>query len=377
MTLILMLLFLALLGHYIYFLFLVIKGLKKITRITTPPRDEYFVSIIIPFRNEEKNILSNLESIKAQIFPLEKFEAIYVNDNSEDNSYNLLLKNKHRYNIRVLSIPSGFSPNAHKKRALRYGIENAKGQIIVTTDADCLHHPMWLPTIVSMFNDKVGFVSAPVLFEADENLFSQIQQLEFAGLVLVGAGLIGSGKPTICNAANIAFSKKAFISVNGFEDNMAFSSGDDEFLMQKIAAKKEKLVKFCFDENSIVKTKSNKSIKEFFNQRKRWASKGLFYNDKFLIFKLILIYLFFLSMVIQIILGVLLSPWFLISLSIGLAVKFYFEYKILQNGAPYFYKKISLKVFFISELLHIPYILFTALAGIRGNFIWKGRKLKR
>lgn len=377
MTIALLILIVALLVHYVFFLYKVLTGLKKVTRITTPPRDEYFVSVIIPFRNEEKNILKNLESIKAQIFPLENYEVIYVNDNSEDNSYNLLTKNKNRYNIKAISVPSGFSPNAHKKRALRYGIENSKGHIIVTTDADCTHHPMWLQTLVSMFNDKVGFVSAPVVFEAGEDTFSQLQQLEFAGLVLVGAGLIGAGSPTICNAANIAFSKKAFISVNGFKDNMDLSSGDDEFLMQKIASKKEKLVKFCFDENAIVRTTANKTVSEFFSQRRRWASKGLFYNDKWLIVKLVLIFLFYLSLTAQPVMGIFISFYFFLTFIVSVAAKFYFEYSVLNNGIPAFYKKISPKIFLIAELLHVPYIIITAMAGVRGNFTWKGRKLKR
>ena len=122
-----------------------------------------------------------------------------------------------------------------RKRAIRYGIEQSIGDIIVTTDADCIYADDWLSSLVSNFEDSVGFVSGPVEFKDNGNVFSKLQKLEFAGLIFTGAGLIGAGKPTICNAANIAYRKKAFDEVNGFEYDMDLSSGDDELLMQKIA----------------------------------------------------------------------------------------------------------------------------------------------
>lgn len=51
-------------------------------------------------------------------------------------------------------------------------------------------------------------VAGPVDFETDGNFFSDFQRIEYAGLILTGAGLIGIGKPTICSAANLAYRKK-------------------------------------------------------------------------------------------------------------------------------------------------------------------------
>ena len=137
--LILLFVFVLLLIHYLAFLFRIIRGLNNLKLNLTDVLPHEFISIIIPFRNEEENILANLKSIESQFYPEEKFEVVYVDDSSEDNSANLLRINIKRKNIKVLTVPKDFSINAHKKRAIRYGIENAKGQIIVTTDADCIH----------------------------------------------------------------------------------------------------------------------------------------------------------------------------------------------------------------------------------------------
>lgn len=377
LQLILLIIFVLLLFNYLLFLFNVLFGLKKLVSLKTKNTHFEFISVIIPFRNEEEKILFNLKSIEAQEFPKEKFEVIYVNDSSEDNSLKLLSENISALNIKVLSVPQDFSPSAHKKRAIRYGIEHSKGEIIVTTDADCAYNSEWLNSLLRNFDDQTGFVSGPVEFINDSNLFSQVQKLEFAGLVLTGAGLIGSGIPTICNAANIAYRKKVFEEVGGFKDQMDLSSGDDELLMQKIAKDTYHKVKFSIDKKSIVRTPANKSAIDFYQQRKRWASKGLFYRDKTLVFKLFLIYLFFLGLTAQIALAVFYNWIYFLSFAISILIKIVFEFIILSEGRRIMFSRLSLKYFLVSEMLHIPYITIAGLVGSFGNYFWKERKIKR
>ena len=370
-------LFALLLAHYIFFLIRIYKGLTNLNSDTTDKILPESISIIIPFRNEAENILENLRSIEALDYPKEKHEVIYVNDFSNDNSLNILLKNKFSTNIKIISVPDDFSKNAHKKRAVRYGIENSKGDIIVTTDADCLYEKNWLNSLLNNFDESTGFVSGPVEFIEEEGLFTKIQRLEFAGLVLTGAGLIGAGKPTICNAANIAYRKKVFNEVGGFKDQMNLSSGDDELLMQKISKDTKYNVKFSVNKNSIVKTPANKNFSEFYHQRKRWASKGLFYGDKLLVIKLILIYLFYFGLIIQTNLIFSLSSVYAFPLGLSVVIKFSLEYLILKKGSSLIFTDLSLKPFFITEILQIPYIIVSGFFGLFGNLHWKGRKLKR
>jgi len=377
LTLLLLSAFLLYLLHYLFFLQRIFRGLKNITLSTSEKLPYEFVSVIIPFRNEEENILANLKSIESQSYPTEKYELIYVDDSSEDNSLELLKNNIKKNNIRLLSVPKDFSKNAHKKRAVRYGIENAKGMIIVTTDADCIHDEEWLKSLVLSFDSVTGFVSGPVEFETDNGLFSEFQKLEFAGLVLCGAGLIGAGHPTICNAANIAYRKKVFDEVSGFKDQMNLSSGDDELLMQKIAKDSDFKVKFCIDKKAIVKTSVNKTFGDFYQQRKRWASKGLFYSDKTLVLKLILIYLFYVGLVVQIFLGLFYYPHFLVSFFISIILKVIFELRILVKGKTIIFSDLQLKHFLAAEILQIPYVIVTGLVGAFGNYLWKARKVKR
>lgn len=374
--LILIFVFLFLLLHYCFFLFKVYTGLNRLSNEPEKTLNE-FISIIVPFRNEEKNIERTYVNLTAQNYPTNKYEIIFVNDSSEDKSLELLKSLPEKRSVKTLSVPDKFSSNAHKKRAIRFGIENSKGDIIVTTDADCVHQKDWLKNLLKFFDDQTGFVSGPVEFLPQKNLFGKIQRLEFSSLVITGAGLIGSNYPTICNAANLAYRKSVYEEVQGFEHQMDLSSGDDELLMQKIKKDTNYKIKFAAEKNSIVFTDANSTLKEFFFQRKRWASKGLFYSDKNLIVKLILIYLFYLGISLQLIFSLIISSLFLVSLLISILIKSSFEYLVLYRGKRILSDKKILNVFLITEFFQIPYILIAGIAGVFGNYKWKGRTLKR
>ncbi len=169
---ILLFVFGILLFNYLLFLSGIIKGLKNLSDKDVGKIPDEFVSVIIPFRNESENILKSLTSIVAQDYPPKKYEVIYVNDSSTDNSYEKLLNTTIPDNVRVISLPDFSLDKAFKKKAVSYGIEQSRGEIIVTTDADCIHDSSWLTKLLSDFDDNTGFISGPVsFFSAGEFIF--------------------------------------------------------------------------------------------------------------------------------------------------------------------------------------------------------------
>lgn len=366
-----------LLLNYVIFLFKIINGLNKLSNNVGKNTSADFISVIIPFRNETENILTSLESLTSQNIAEDKYEIIYVNDSSTDDSLQKLYSVKKPANVKVISFFERTDDKAYKKKAINFGIAHSLGEIIVTTDADCIHSRNWLNEMTAGFDENTALVSGPVSFMQEENLFSKIQTIEFAGLVLAGAGLIGAGMPTICNGANLAFRKSIFQKLKGYKEQLHLSSGEDEIFMQKISKETKYSVKLCNVPDAVVLTKSNKSFKEFFQQRKRWASKGLFYKNKFLVVLLALIYLFYVGLFAQIFFFLFVSKYFLISLFVCLTVKFILEYKIISKGAGFLFDNSLLKYFMITELFQISYLLAAGIAGVFGNFKWKERKLKR
>ncbi len=367
-----------LLLYYCYFLYSVYRGLNNVTVCKTVKTENgKFVSVIIPFRNEEKIIVENLKSIEKQNYDDNLYEVIYVDDNSTDNSVEVLKKNIVKKNVKILKHENGLYTRAHKKKAIEHAIGKSKGEIIVTTDADCTHGADWLSSLVGCFDDDTGFVSGPVEFVSNGKLFEDLQALEFAGLIITGAGLIGAGKPAICNAANLAFLKEVFFQAGGYSGNLNLSSGDDEFLMQKIHADTKYKVKFCADKKAKAYTKPNEDFRSFYHQRKRWASKGLFYKNKKLVAALVLIFLFYFSILLFPFLAVFINPVFWSLFVIGIVFKLITEYLVLKKGIAILYDKKILRKFLIAEVFHVPYIVFASLLGLWGNYKWKDRKIER
>jgi poly-beta-1,6-N-acetyl-D-glucosamine synthase len=362
--------------HYLFFLYKIYFGLDSLSRSGRNIPEEY-ISVIVPFRNESANILTVLNSLENQSYPKEKFEIIFVNDDSSDNGLELLLNTKVPENVKVLSVPKDYQTYQFKKRAIQYGIKNSRGELIVTTDADCIHDREWLSVLAGSFEPETGFVSAPVEFESNGSFFSDFQKIEFAGLIISGAGLIGAGRPLICNGANIAYRRIAFELVNGFEHPVNLTSGDDEILMQKIFRSKKFKIKFIADRGAVVKTDPSETIEKFFMQRQRWASKSLFYSDKKLIIKLFLIFLFYTSLPVLLSAGILFSPKFLFLFAVLIISKIIAEFLLLKKGAKIIFGGINLKQFLVFELVQIPYIIIASIAGTFGNFKWKERKIKR
>jgi cellulose synthase/poly-beta-1,6-N-acetylglucosamine synthase-like glycosyltransferase len=377
MKILFLIILMFLLFHYAYFLIKIIIGLGKLSSFSQNHNTAYLVSIIIPFRNESKNILRSLTSIEQLNYPDEKLEIIYVDDNSTDDSFYLVDTNKKKNNIRILKLPEEIFLKGNKKRAVQYGIENCRGDIIVTTDADCIHHKNWLIHLLSCFDSETAFVSGPVQFMNASNIFSKIQSIEFEGLVLTGAGLIGNGEPVISNGANIAFQKSVFLKVGGFNGNLDLSSGDDIFLMQKISRLTDYKIKFCNSRKAVVITESSSDFRDFFNQRKRWASKSLHYKDSNLIVQLILIFLFYSGLIFQLLLIIAGYDSFLITLILSLIIKAFLEFLIIKKGESLFFPKNNTFLFFITELLQVPYVVISSITGIFGHFNWKDRRIRR
>ncbi len=355
---------------------MILIGLAKLKSQNVVSDNKMFVSVVVPFRNESNTILDNLRSLEQQTLDQDSYEIIYVDDQSTDDSFSKINSSIAASNIFVYSL-SVEHQVANKKYAIEYGTTKAKGEVILLTDADCTHEPEWIESMLSSFDKNTALVSGPVKYQNCKTVFQKLQQIEFAGLILTGAGLIGTGDPIICSSANLAFRKEVFTEVGGYNDLRNLSSGDDDLLLQKISNETDYKIKFNISKEAIVSTFPNSNISSFKNQRKRWASKGLFYQKKTLIIRLIFVFLFYLGLVIQPILGLMLDKIFFLTFALCIVSKPLVEYFILRRGKGILFDQIPLYLFLMAEFFHIPYILYSSLAGAFGNFEWKNRKLKR
>lgn len=112
------------------------------------------VSVIIPFYNSENFIPTCIEALHAQSFFSKEFEIIFVDNKSTDNSVKKFEKNliNSPFEVQILNFSDFPSSYAARNR----GVKEAKGEILVFTDADCKPEPDWLEQIVNAFSKKIS-----------------------------------------------------------------------------------------------------------------------------------------------------------------------------------------------------------------------------
>ena len=125
-----------------------------------------FVSVIIPSRNEHQSISKCLECLKNQSYPSDKFEIIPVNDGSEDETGNILNQMaKNNSLIQPVHISVSKMEKQGKLNAIDEGIQHAKGEIIITTDADIWMEPNWMGHMVKGFDSNTWLIIGMTLDE--------------------------------------------------------------------------------------------------------------------------------------------------------------------------------------------------------------------
>ena len=350
-----------------------------------------FVSVIVPARDEEAAIGACLDAIFAGTYPEDRFEVIIADDLSEDRTAAIVRRTMARVNapvaagfeaedepprLRLVQMPENAErTRAHKKRAIEKAIGLARGAIILTTDADCTVPPGWIGSMAACFDEETALVSGPVLYPTG-GLAADVMALEFLGLVAVGAGAIGIGRPNLCNGANVAYRKAVFDALGGFSGIDHLTSGDDELLMQKIAYTTDWQVRFCTAPEAAVQTEAPGSFRAFFEQRRRWASKGAHYPHPALVALVVSIYAFYVGL-----LGGLLALPFAPALAApvlgAFALKVLPEAALLGPASRHFGRGRLMAYFLPAQLLHLPYVVAMGAAGALGGYEWKGRRVQR
>lgn len=336
--------------------------------------DKLFISVIVPVRNEAHTIARLLDTLSKQDYAAENFEVVVINDHSSDKTEEVVNAWTKKNPEISLTLLSQDAEHHGKKNALTYGIGQAKGEIVVTTDGDCIVQSGWLTSIADAFSPQVKLLVGAVRLRDDRSFFSKLQVVEFASLVGTGAATLGWGIPTMCNGANLAFRKSAFEEVNGYQGTEHIASGDDEFLLRKVAARYPKGVCFNNLSNGVVEAKSAVSFKEFFQQRIRWAGKWKAHGFGFSSALAFFIFIFHaLTILLPVLAGLQFLSWKVaLTLLIGkLLLEAVFLFPVLRFCTGRFYPLTFL-------LLQFIYPFYVVCFGLAANFLsteWKGRKI--
>ena len=357
------------------------------------------VTVVIPARDEEGTIGPCVDSVLACDYPHGKLEVIVVDDDSADLTPDVVRARMAHApalalageelpedargeaegdgRLRLVRIPENRRrARAHKKRAIEKAVVHARGDLILTTDADCTVAPGWVRALAAQFEGpEVAFVSGPVTYEVlpSDGLFVRLQALDFFGTMACAAGAIGIRRPHLANGACVGYRRETFGALGGFSGIDHVTSGDDELLLQKIAYTTPLDVRFCADPGALVTTAPVRTLRAFVHQRKRWASKSLNYPAGLQRMLLVLVAFFFAltATLVAVPFVPALFPWLLGALGL----KALGELPVLVPAARRFGQTHLAWAYPLHLIVHAPHSLFVGVFGPLGGFEWKGRRL--
>lgn len=349
-----------------YSLFLILATVLWLSaRVPERKRSDEPVSAIVVVRNEEQNIVQLLESFRHQTHP--NLEVILVDDHSTDKTVEYA-ESLGLENLRILRLEEVERETAPKKAGIEKAMKEAAGNIIFTTDGDCVLPPDLIACYASLFRDpQVQMISGPVTFTRKKGLWNQLQTVEFSSLVGSAAVAIFLRKPIMCSAANLAYRKAAFLETGGYGDNSGTASGDDEFLMNKIHQRHKNGIVFTRNKKCIVETEATATLLDFYRQRKRWAGKWSLGSNLVTQVTAILIFLVNICTI-----------WFLVTGKWDI-VLFRLLTEALFLGAVLIFLNRSKSIFYIplTQLIYPFYVVFFGLISlIPSSYTWKERRLK-
>lgn len=315
-------------------------------------------TVIIAVKNEEPNLPSLISDLKNLKYPPGSYEIIFSDDNSADNTWLLIKKGSEESdNINIIH-----SKGNGKKAAISTAIELAKGDYIVTTDADCKINPMWLNGLAEICKKTNADL---IIGEADlanrPGLFGKLGSLEYLSLQAITAASACSGHPVLCSGANLCFKKD---SVSNYSDivKREVASGDDIFLLHEIK-RKNGIIVFCSRKNTRVVTDSPGNIKSFIKQRMRWAGKGLKYNDPDTMLLALLVFITNTLIVIILALSAF-YPRFLYVAGLFYFWKSIADLLLLLRYAKHRNRLKLVRYFIPAELLYPFYVVISTIAGM-------------
>jgi cellulose synthase/poly-beta-1,6-N-acetylglucosamine synthase-like glycosyltransferase len=365
--------------YYLGALVFLLRGLKNLGDSDEQPRD-YTFSVVIAARNEEHTLDHCLAHVFDQSLPPERFEVIVVNDRSTDATAAICEGyGRNHPNMSVVTItqtPRGIAP---KKHAVAQGVRKARNEIVALTDADCIVPRQWLETISSHFSGDTGLVqgiTAYAEYAGMNRLFWGLQAIDFLSHGVVSAAAIGAGMPLNSNANNFAFRRTLFEEVGGYGDGSEkVISGDDDLLLQRIAADEKWRVRYMTDPAGAVTTAPTLTAVGVFEQRKRWGSKTVNYSKRQIAF-LSGVFLFYCGIIATVIMGFFEPRFFLVAATMA-GVKIVGEYLLLIPGTALFHQKQLRRYILPASFLQAPMVIAAVVFGVFGRFSWKGERFWR
>ncbi len=325
-------------------------------------------TIIVAARNEEDNILDCIVSLNSSEYPEGKLEIIIVDDHSTDSTWQIVsdyIKDKPKF--KLIKAEKQFGKVKGKANAIANGIEIAKNEIILTTDADCTVSPTWAKTLASYYTEDVAMVCG-YTNQTTESIFARIQSIDFLYLMSVASGTMNMRKPTSCIGNNMSYRKDVYYEVGGYE-SLPFSVTEDFKLLMAFKNLGKYKIIYPMNADALVTSKACKDFKSLYWQKKRWGVGGL--EAPIFAFMVMFSGWFAHACVIA-------MPFFFsVNAFYLLILKLLLDYFLLKHIHKVYRLSINFIDFLIFEIYFVLYVfLLPLVVFVHRRVVWKDREFK-
>jgi len=242
------------------------------------------VSVIICARDEAAKLVTHLPGALVQRYP-STHEVIVVNHNSQDDTRFLLDEFKKTFKgLHIVNLEQEAIGIPGKKYPLSMGIKEAKYEIVLLTDADCVPaSEFWMQKMQDGYNNGIEVVLGYSPYKKNEGFLNKIIRfdtfhtaLQYFSYALAGIPYMGVGR-------NLSYKKDVFLRNKGFSAINHLPGGDDDLFINKVATKENTAI--VIDRDTFTLSEPKKTFGEWFRQKTRHFSTAKYYRPlhKFLL----------------------------------------------------------------------------------------------
>jgi len=240
---------------------------------------QHAVSVIICARDEDENLARNLPGVLVQSYP-STYEVVAVNDNSLDDSKYILQELKKTFkSLHVVELTQEAVHIAGKKYPLSIGIREAKHEVLLLTDADCVPaSEHWIEKMQDGYDDHIEIVLGYGAYHKTKGLLNKLIRFETFHTALQYLSYALAGLPYMGVGRNLSYKKSLFFSNKGFASINHIPSGDDDLFINKAATKNNTAV--VIDPDAVTRSIPRTTWSGWLRQKSRHYTTAKYYKPK-------------------------------------------------------------------------------------------------
>jgi len=242
------------------------------------------VSVIICARDEAARLVTHLPGALVQTYP-STHEVIVVNHNSQDDTRFLLDEFKKTFKgLHIVNLEHEAIGIPGKKYPLSMGIKEARHEIVLLTDADCIPaSEFWIHKMQDGYHNGIEVVLGYSPYKKNPGFLNKIIRFDTFHTALQYLSYALAGLPYMGVGRNLSYKKDVFLRNKGFSAINHVPGGDDDLFINKVATKENTAI--VIDPDTFTLSEPKKTFSEWFRQKTRHYNAAKYYKPlhKFLL----------------------------------------------------------------------------------------------